>query len=87
MEKDSQFSNIKIFPNPATNTLFIQIENNQVEEMNLINLSGQKIYQGKFQNEINVNGYPSGIYFLQLKNNNGEIIKTEKVVIVNENRA
>lgn len=77
---------IKIYPNPVNNTLFIQIENEQIEEMSLFNLSGQAVYQGKFKKEISVADFTSGIYFLQLKNKYGEIIKTEKVVIINEIR-
>ena len=77
---------IKTYPNPVNNTLFIQVENEEIEEMSLINISGQSVYQGKFKNEISVSGFTSGIYFLQLKNKNGGIIKTEKVVIVNELR-
>ena len=77
---------INIYPNPVNNTLFIKTESEQIDEMSLINISGQSVYQGKFKNEISVSGFTSGIYFLQLKNKNGGIIKTEKVVIVNENR-
>jgi len=86
-DTEDLFSKIKIFPNPVKNTLFIQTENVDIEEMILVNLSGQKIFQGKFQNEIDVNGLTSGIYFLQLKNKNGVVIKTEKVIIINKSRA
>ena len=83
----TELSKIKVFPNPVNNTLFIQTKNEQIEEMSLINISGKKVYQGAFRNEISVSGFTSGIYFLQLKNKEGKLIKTKKVVIVNEIRA
>jgi hypothetical protein len=80
-------SQIKIFPNPVTNILFIQNENDVVEQMVLTSLSGRIVYKGKLKKELDVNGISSGIYLLQLKDKNGVIIKTEKIIIVNDNRA
>ena len=85
--KEDLTPEIKIFPNPVTNILFIQNENDVVQQMTLTSLSGHIVYEGTMKNELDVNGISSGIYLLQLKDKNGVIIKTEKVIIVNDNRA
>ena len=79
--------NIKIYPNPTKQTLFIKGDDDIVKSFLLLNLTGKMILNETFQSRINLGEISSGIYFLQLIDKNGEIIKTEKVVIINENRA
>ena len=65
----------KIFPNPVTTYLHIE---GYIGEFNFYNLFGQLILNGKIEEpeEINVQKYPSGVYFLELEN-----IPLQKIII------
>lgn len=66
---------IKIFPNPGTD--IIHFTGNEIEEVNVLNASGQLVFQGKLKSnnqEINASTWPSGMYFLNLKI--GEVMRT-----------
>ncbi len=76
--------NINIYPNPASN--FVTIEtNNIIENIYIYNTVGQIVGNSKFQNfktskvEINVSDLQSGIYFLNIKTENGNFV--EKLII------
>jgi len=80
---------INIYPNPATNNLFFNLSKSQNDSYTIsytnilgavfdeqINISeGKSIYQAPQFKHLN-----SGIYFIQITNQAGKIIKTEKVV-------
>jgi hypothetical protein len=74
---------IKLYPNPATETLGINIENNssEVNTVSIYNLYGIKFSENNLNNsslnfsqEINISSLMSGIYYLQIKNLDGEKI-------------
>lgn len=67
--------NIKIYPNPASNNIFIHSSfNKDIREVRITDISGKVFKTFNFQNEdvININIEPiaSGIYFLQIKYSN-----------------
>ena len=70
---------VRVFPNPAINTLFVQ--NNAARELPCLfsDLSGKAIWQGalasKATQTIDLTPYPAGLYFLKMPG------KTEKIVI------
>lgn len=71
---------IHVFPNPATESLYIQNMNNiEFENIALYNMMGQSVLNQKMNNEniteINVSNLPAGIYTLQLKNESGSLSK------------
>ncbi len=74
---------ITIFPNPTDNTITISIANNPIKEnkIELNNLFGDIIYTNEISlspNQkitIDIHTLPSGIYFLRMKTNNGNINK------------
>lgn len=58
-----------IYPNPATNILFIEYNNTKVATIEIINLMGELIYADEFnaqQIEIDISNFVSGIYFVRL---------------------
>lgn len=66
---------VKIFPNPARDeiTLELNLPETQTIQMNMINVSGQKIYStdlrqlsGVFRKSISLKDKPNGIYYLQI---------------------
>ncbi len=82
-ETNSIFYNenvIKIYPNPASNLVFINGDNN-ISNFEIYNLSGKLILKNKIvANTINVSKLKKGIYFIKLfKNNN--LIFVEKITI------
>jgi len=63
-------SQITIFPNPAGNTLFVENNANNIEEIQLVNLLGQEIIgesnirTSLFQ--LNLEGVPKGLYVVKI---------------------
>jgi len=70
-----KISNCKIFPNPSSEFLQIQMVNDQNEaHFSLYDLGGKLIFQQDFKQEIiiSTNLFPSGLYFLKVKSNESE---------------
>jgi hypothetical protein len=66
-------NNIQIFPNPATETLFIQLNNQRFESIHIINSLGQTVKESlmNISDDIvfDISHLSPGIYFVQLINN------------------
>src|SRR5690606_9307271 len=59
--------NFKVYPNPTTNILNIELENSLVLEKVLIyNTTGQLIKENSAEKIINVSGFAKGIYYVQV---------------------
>lgn len=79
----NEFNNkteIKIYPNPATNTLQISDENNAFQNatIQIKNYLGQVIFTTPFTSQINLQNLTAGIYFLTVKDKDYE--KTVKII-------
>jgi len=69
----------KVFPNPVQQDLFL--EGDGIEEVKLLNVLGQTVFQSKrvtFQETINTDKMPNGVYWLELKGRQ----RVEKVKVV-----
>lgn len=80
--------NVNIFPNPATSSLNVVFKKplNDVVQLSVSNTIGQQVKQENFSNtgeqlSLNIEGLPSGIYFLNIKTKEGII--TRKFIINN----
>ena len=75
----SQLDNpIKVYPNPTTDILQIDDINLPVQ-LTISNVNGQIIFQQDLEkNQLDLDKYPCGIYFISLKND--QIFKTFKIV-------
>ena len=64
---------VKIYPNPATEKLFI--ENNGAQSSNYIitNLLGQEMDKGFLKSEIDICNLPKGVYVLKIVNDKNQI--------------
>ncbi len=75
--------NISIFPNPFENQLVIENNNTQHIDYQILNMQGQLLKKGNILAEnrqtIDTNFLPKGIYFIELKGENGAR-KVEKIV-------
>lgn len=74
---------IKVYPNPVSNTLYIQVANNamKINNVSLFNVMGKQVYSTKETNTIDVSRMPKGIYFLKIKEATNGLAITKKVVI------
>lgn len=61
IEKDK----IKFYPNPVTQTLFIESNSKDVN-IQILNAEGRVVIKTTMGNQINVEKLPKGIYFLQI---------------------
>jgi hypothetical protein len=78
--------NIKIFPNPTTDILTIQIDNNKEDiYYNIFDINGKIIIDNnlgknkKILQNINISSLANATYFIQILSDD-EIIKTEKII-------
>jgi hypothetical protein len=69
---------ISIFPNPATDIVTVKGITNCT--LTLSTLTGQLISTAKNTDHISVAGIPPGIYFVQVLNNDGQVVYRDKVV-------
>ena len=77
--------NVKLFPNPADDFLWIQnLKNQQIEKVELFNSTGKLIIQQKNNlanaMKIQTNHLPNGIYFIKIITNDSSI-SVEKVIV------
>ncbi len=70
--KENRFGNFisKLYPNPAADVINIEVPFNS-KDISIFNQLGQSVYSGPFQNSISIAFLNSGIYFLQIKTENG----------------
>lgn len=69
---------ISIFPNPSADIIHLTGITN--ETISVYNSFGQIILIAKATNTFDISVIPSGLYFVQLTGNSGQIIKTTKII-------
>ena len=78
---DGELANIKIFPNPVNNILFIE-NVSEISEVSIYNLVGQKIISvennGSDNININTSEFHQGIYLVVIQNN--ESMRSVKII-------
>jgi spore coat protein CotH len=69
---------ISVFPNPASNHVEIEADDNSEHELIVVNAMGQLMHKEKFmgQAHINVRGLPAGLYFVQCGDTNKKLMVT-----------
>lgn len=68
---------IRIFPNPATDKIYVQSPREVV--INLMTIEGKMISRQR-ETVLDVRDYPAGIYLLRVSTSEGQLIKTEKII-------
>jgi uncharacterized delta-60 repeat protein len=66
-----QKNQIIVSPNPAADYITIENKNNTASEFVILNAIGQRVANGQLSGEmttVNINAFPSGIYFLNIGN-------------------
>lgn len=83
VNEQSNENNIKVYPNPVNDILYIDFlsSNSKSYELDLINTKGQIVFEKKQTNpneSIQLSALPNGVYWLNLRNDNHLV--TRKVV-------
>ena len=77
LNENTQATNIKVYPVPAENEIFIQAEGFQKAE--IYSLTGQKMMES-LQTKLNVSALASGVYLLKVHNMDGNCASQRIVV-------
>lgn len=74
---------IGIFPNPATDKLYIQSSSSQKADLQVINSLGQIIWRGAIRNSLilNTRDFARGIYLIKLSNKTSGATFTKKIIL------
>lgn len=80
-------NNVRIYPNPATNTINLSIDSPEIQDfiIQIITITGTEIYRTEiksvnyFIHKIDINGYDKGIYFILI--NSGKEKIARKIII------
>ena len=84
-ENFTNYSPIKLFPNPASSQLNIQLEKGQMSDFKFMVFDqlGQMIHQGELSDTVSLKGFITGTYYFQtIKKDTGEIW-IEKFMVAN----
>jgi hypothetical protein len=67
------FGTFRLSPNPTIDFLYLEIEQwNEVQELRIFSTSGKLMWKTEQKSEkIDVQSFPTGIYFLQIFDQNG----------------
>ena len=86
-ETDAAVLDVKVFPNPTTELVNIQIKHSTLDQVvvTITDLQGKEVYSGKYAGISNVIGintasYTTGTYVLSLKNLNNQVLGTYKII-------
>jgi hypothetical protein len=78
---------VKVFPNPATSLIQVNLEF-QTEErivLSMVDFRGAKVFSrhihaASYSGNINVSGLAQGVYLLEIKKQDGQTVKTFKII-------
>jgi hypothetical protein len=86
-ETDAAVLDVKVYPNPTTELVNIQINHSTLDQVvvTITDLQGKEVYRGKYAGISNVIGintasYATGIYMLNLKNLNNQVLGAYKII-------
>jgi hypothetical protein len=86
-ETDAAVLDVKVYPNPTTELVNIQINYSSIDQVvvTITDLQGKEVYSGKYAGISNVIGvntasYATGTYILALKNLNNQVLGTYKII-------
>jgi hypothetical protein len=72
-------NSITVYPNPASQTIQIEIGNNEILSIEIHNLQGQKVFQQNtpLLHPINVSSWENGFYVVKTSSTNGLTFQTK----------
>jgi hypothetical protein len=86
-EPNAEVLSIKVYPNPTTDLVNIQINHSNLEQVfiSIFDLQGKEVYNGMYAGisnliGVNTSTYTPGTYILFLKNKNNQVLGTYKII-------
>ena len=80
-EIETGLSGISLYPNPVSNTLNVSVSDDvEIVQTYIFDLTGRKVYQGRFEKTIAVNNLTNGLYLLSLTTANGQVINQKFII-------
>ena len=81
----SENTNWNIYPNPATNELHIETTSSEKLTVQVFDITSKQLLESySFNTSINMNtsSLNEGMYFVRITNNNGMVVKMQKILVV-----
>ena len=74
---ENELSSLTIFPNPATDRLFIKSKIDSVNAISIMDINGRIVisYKNEGVEEVDVSNFTSGMYFIRIESSSGNIMK------------
>ena len=82
---EKHLGSVEIYPNPAYNELYIKFRNIVDVNISIFNSLGQNVYTSEVQSDnetINISELNEGVYFVVIKDLNGNILLSERIIKV-----
>jgi hypothetical protein len=86
-EVDAALLDVKVYPNPTTELVYIQINHATIDYVvvSITDTQGKEVYSGKYAGiantiGINTDAYATGTYILALKNLNNKVLGTYTII-------
>lgn len=73
-----------LYPNPASDVVILESENENISKMNVYNVTGtliKSVTVNEVQTKVDVSSYNNGVYLYELVNGNNEVILTDRFVV------
>lgn len=82
LELTSQETAVFVGPNPTSDVLNVYLYNNDQATIEVFDITGKSVLTQSFDthSEFDISKYANGIYTVNIKNKQGEVLKTSKVV-------
>lgn len=80
---DNETATVSIYPNPANNKVTINVSNDIMERITISDIKGSVLFSETVQTsqkEISIEDFASGIYFLNIKTQSGNVIVKKLIV-------
>ena len=79
--EEAETEQMSLYPNPVSNTLHISgLTDNQTSQISIYDLTGKRVYQSSFADEISVADFTDGMYFISVTTAEGQVF-TQKFII------
>ena len=71
---------IRIYPNPASELLFVQTDVSDIDRIEILNVEGRKVISEPFSNSISIQSLSQGVYELNFYSKDGLLIAKKRFV-------
>lgn len=73
---ENKISDVKLYPNPASDELFISLEKDRIEKILIYSISGKKVLEViNIENSIDVSPLANGMYFVEIISSEGRSVE------------